>query len=359
MKNINFLIFVLFLSLCSPPSNEGVASLSGDITTTSIIEEEDYPIVLTQCLNEEKGYNLATPFDIQDLKTTISQLSNSKEEELQLGEDVNYCINKYNLWSSSETTNPDELAKMYDNNLELAMCLREKGLKVPDPSQQEPKLDLSELEESKDEITSLLEECGYDGKKVNNKYISLLFLLLLSACSNPEETQGVLSTKDLSTETTFMTIQEEIIEIEISVEDAELLLARCLRDRGYDVRYPQNEEGLRGVLTPIFIALDQQERQELFQNIQSCAEENNIPLGDDADFEDPDVVAERLDTELEFAQCLRGKGIDVEDPSSERPLRPILVGLVMSGQYPEAQIRSAAGECFDDLGLDPPQNGQG
>ena len=116
-------------------------------------------------MNEEKGYNIATPFDIQDLKITISQLSNSKEEELQLGDDVNYCINKYNLWSSSETTNPDELAKMYDNNLELAMCLREKGLKVPDPSQQEPKLDLSELEESKDEITSLLEECGYDGKK--------------------------------------------------------------------------------------------------------------------------------------------------------------------------------------------------
>ena len=165
MKKIFLIIFTLFLSLCSAPSNEGVASLSGDTTTTSIIEEEDYPIVLTQCLNEEKGYNLATPFDIQDLKTTISQLSNSKEEELQLGEDVNYCINKYNLWSSTETTNPDELAKMYDNNLELAMCLREKGLKVPDPSQQEPKLDLSELEESKDEITSLLEECGYDGKK--------------------------------------------------------------------------------------------------------------------------------------------------------------------------------------------------
>ena len=164
MKNINFLIFILFLSLCSPPSNEGVASLSGDTTTTSIIEEEDYPIVLSQCLNEEKGYNIATPFDIQDLKTTISQLSNSKEEELQLGDDVNYCINKYNLWSTSNTINPDELAKMYDDNLELAMCLREKGLKVPDPSQQEPKLDLSELEESKDEITPLLEDCGYGEK---------------------------------------------------------------------------------------------------------------------------------------------------------------------------------------------------
>ena len=98
--------------------------------------------------------------------------------------------------------------------------------------------------------------------------ILLLVFILISACSSSDESQGVLSTNDLSTDTTFTTVQEEIIEIEISVEDAELLLARCLRDRGYDVRDPQNEEGLRGVLTPIFVASDQQGRQELFQNIQ-------------------------------------------------------------------------------------------
>ena len=161
MKKTNLLLFILFLSLCSAPSNEGVASLSGDTTTTSIIEEEDYPIVLSQCLNEEKGYNIATPFDIQDLKTTISQLSNSKDEENQLREDVDYCISKYNLWSDSSSLNPEELAKIYDENLELAKCLREKGLNVPDPSQQEPKVDLSRLKESKDDIMPLLQECGW------------------------------------------------------------------------------------------------------------------------------------------------------------------------------------------------------
>ena len=161
MKKTNLLIFILFLSLCSAPSNEGVASLSGDTTTTSITEEEDYPIVLSQCLNEEKGYNIATPFDIQDLKTTISQLSNSKEEELQLGDDVNYCINKYNLWTDSSASNPEELAKLYDENLELAKCLRGKGIEVEDPSQQEPKLDLSGLKKSEDDITPLLQECGW------------------------------------------------------------------------------------------------------------------------------------------------------------------------------------------------------
>ena len=36
---------------------------------------------------------------------------------------------------------------LYDENLELAKCLREKGLNVPDPIQQEPKVDLSGLKE--------------------------------------------------------------------------------------------------------------------------------------------------------------------------------------------------------------------
>ena len=161
MKKVNLLIFILFLSLCSTTSNDGVASLSSDTTTTSVIAEEDYPIVLTQCLNEEMGYNIATPFDIEDLKTTISQLSNSKEEEKQLRENVDYCISKYNLWSDSSSLNPEELAKIYDENLELAKCLREKGLNVPDPSQQEPKVDLSGLKESKDDIMPLLQECGW------------------------------------------------------------------------------------------------------------------------------------------------------------------------------------------------------
>ena len=161
LKKVNLLIFILFLNLCSTTSNEGVASLSESTTTSLVTEEEDYPVVLTQCLNEEKGYNIATPFDIEDLKTTISQLSNNKDEELKLGEDVNYCISKYNLWSDLSSVNPEELAKLYDENLELAKCLREKGLNVPDPSQQEPKVDLSGLKESKDDIMPLLQECGW------------------------------------------------------------------------------------------------------------------------------------------------------------------------------------------------------
>tara|TARA_Y100000996_G_scaffold347225_1_gene285544 strand:- start:209 stop:793 length:585 start_codon:yes stop_codon:yes gene_type:complete len=194
---------------------------------------------------------------------------------------------------------------------------------------------------------------------MKNNCLIIFISIIISACSTPDSSQGVVSTQDLSTETTVTTIIEDVVEETLSPEDAQLLLARCLRDSGYDVKDPKNDEGLRSVLTPIFLAADEKGRTELFETIQVCAEENNIPLGDNADFENPEDVADRLDTELEFAQCLRGKGIEVEDPSSDRPLRPILVGLVQSGQYLEDQIREAAGECFDDLGLEPPQQGGG
>ncbi len=194
---------------------------------------------------------------------------------------------------------------------------------------------------------------------LKNRFGIFLVAVLISTCSSSENQQGVISTKDLSAQTTTTTIMEESAEETISSEDAQLLLARCLRDNGYDVQDPKNNEGLRSVLTPIFIAADEKGRRELFETIQICAQENNIPLSDNTDFENPEDVADRLDTELAFAQCLRGKGIEVEDPSAERPLRPILVGLVQSGQYLEDQVREAASECFDDLGLEPPQQGGG
>ena len=193
------------------------------------------------------------------------------------------------------------------------------------------------------------------------KYLTvfLFVFFLISACSASDDSQGVVSTKDLSSDTTVTTIVEETAQEVVSVEDAQLLLARCLRENGYDITDPKNSESLQSVLRPVFLAADQKGREELFETIQTCAEENDIPLGGTADFENPEEVADTLDTELEFAQCLREKGIEVEDPNAETPLRSILIGLVQSGQYLEDQIREAAGECFDDLGLEPPQQGGG
>ena len=195
-------------------------------------------------------------------------------------------------------------------------------------------------------------------KKYSNTPLLLLFIFLLS-CSSSDESEGVVSANDLSSDTTVTTIVEEAAEEVVSIEDAQLLLARCLRENGYDITDPKNGESLRSVIGPILLAADQKGREELQGTIQTCAEENNIPLGGSAEFENPEAVADSLDTQLEFAQCLRENGIEVEDPSAESPLRPLLMELVQSGQYLQIQIQEAADICFDDLGIDPPQRGGG
>ena len=186
---------------------------------------------------------------------------------------------------------------------------------------------------------------------------SVLLFLLFSACSSSDESEGVVSTNDLSSDTTVTTIAEEVVEEVVSIEDAQLLLARCLRENGYDITDPKNGESLRSVLQPVFLAVDQKGRDELFETIETCSEDNNIPLGGRADFENPEEVAEQLDSELEIAQCFREKGIEVEDPNAERSLRSIISGLVQSGQYLQEQIREVRAACFDDLGREPPQQG--
>jgi len=162
LKLAKYLILIILIGYCASDQNDGVVSLSEDKKVEETIAVEDHPIVLTECLNEEKNYNISTPFDIQDLKTTLDQMSNTKEERTQLLEDVDFCVNKYNLFSESNTTNPKELSKLFDENLELARCLREKGVDVADPTQEQPKLDLSALKDSKEEIVPLLQECGYE-----------------------------------------------------------------------------------------------------------------------------------------------------------------------------------------------------
>ena len=193
------------------------------------------------------------------------------------------------------------------------------------------------------------------------KYLTIFLFVffLISACSASDDSQGVVSTKDLSSDTTVTTIVEETAQEVVSAEDAQLLLARCLRENGYDIKDPKNDESLQSVIGPIWLAADQKGREELQETIQACAEENNIPLGGSAEFENPEAVADLLDTQLEFAQCLRENGIEIEDPSAESPLRPLIIELVQSGQYLQTQIQEVAGVCFDDLGIDPPQQGGG
>ena len=78
-------------------------------------------------------------------------------------------------------------------------------------------------------------------KKYLKTPLLLLFIFLL-ACSSSDESEGVVSTNDLSSDTTVTTIVEEAAEEVVSIEDAQLLLARCLRENGYDITDPKNDE---------------------------------------------------------------------------------------------------------------------
>ena len=167
MRKILFLL--LFLIACSANKDQGVATLS-DINTgvqeTEVITEEDYPLVLTECLNT-KGYDLQTPFDIEDLKSMLQQMNRNedgkekgREEGKEIMEDVENCIQENELWPDRESVNPEEQARKFDESLELAQCLRDKGLDVSDPTQDNPKLNLSEVGENRETIKEYLEECS-------------------------------------------------------------------------------------------------------------------------------------------------------------------------------------------------------
>ncbi len=167
MRKILFLL--VFLVACSANKDQGVATLS-DLNTeaqeTEVITEEDYPLVLTECL-KTKGYDLQTPFDIEDLKSMLQQMNRSeegkekgREEAKEIMEDVENCIQENELWPDRESVNPEEQARKFDESLELAQCLRDKGLDVSDPTQDNPKLNLSEAGENRETIKEYLEECS-------------------------------------------------------------------------------------------------------------------------------------------------------------------------------------------------------
>ena len=90
-------------------------------------------------------------------------------------------------------------------------------------------------------------------KKYLKTPLLLLFIFLL-ACSSSDESEGVVSTNNLSSDTTVTTVAEEVVEEVVSVEDAQLLLARCLRENGYDISDPKNNESLQSIIGPIWLA---------------------------------------------------------------------------------------------------------
>ena len=180
----------------------------------------------------------------------------------------------------------------------------------------------------------------------------LIVLVLLSSCSffDSQKEDGVVTLEGSETTTSTSRNSEEL-----SWVDAELLLAQCIRDNEYVLEDPQKPGDLRRILTPIFIEMNQEERGELSLVIEKCAEENDIPL-DARDGATPEQQAAILDAELEIAQCLREKGLDVPDPTNENTLRDILPPYVLTGVISANDLRALVRECITENGYEVPED---
>ena len=180
----------------------------------------------------------------------------------------------------------------------------------------------------------------------------LIVLVLFSSCSffDSQKEDGVITLEGSDTTTSTNRNSEEL-----SWVDAELLLAQCIRDNEYVLEDPQKPGDLRRILTPIFIEMNQEEREELSLVIEKCAEENDIPL-DARDGATPEQQAAILDAELEIAQCLREKGLDVPDPTNENTLRDILPPYVLTGVISANDLRALVRECITENGYEVPED---
>ena len=180
----------------------------------------------------------------------------------------------------------------------------------------------------------------------------LVVFLLISSCSffSNDEEQGVLSLEGMDSTTTTVVTPEER-----SWADSELLLAQCIRDNNYELEDPKKPGDLRRILTPIFVEMNQEEREEFYSLIEKCADEYDIPL-DARDQATPEQQAQLLDAELEIAQCIREKGLDVPDPTSENGLRDTLPRYVITGVISAKDLRAMVRECITESGYEVPED---
>ena len=157
--------FFILLIFCTNQEGNEVASL--ETTTTPLeseLSEEDYGTVLTECLRQE-GYNVQTPFDNEEMKQTINSFQEglSKEKRIDFQEQIRICIERNDLWVERKTSNPEVMAELYDNNVGLAQCPRDKGVDVAYPTQENPKINLQSSGMSREELKEKLEECSEEG----------------------------------------------------------------------------------------------------------------------------------------------------------------------------------------------------
>ena len=119
-------------------------------------------------------------------------------------------------------------------------------------------------------------------------------------------------------------------EEEVSMEEAMVDFAACMRDQGFDVPDPQGEDGVFSLP-----AVDPDD-EEYMDAMTEC--EELLPVDENAPSDE-----EMFESNLRMAECLRENGIDVEDPGRGE-------GLALPVEPGDDEHMAAVSSCSEETG---------
>jgi hypothetical protein len=141
--------------------------------------------------------------------------------------------------------------------------------------------------------------------------LTLASLLLVGACSGGAMQEPGIAT--LATQAPAAGAAEAAPTVRPSLspedrEDALLAFAACMRDNGVDMPDPQFGLDGKANMGTLFADLDEDDAA-----VQAATEACDAYLPSSL-ADDPVLQAERQDALLEFAQCMRDNGVEMDDP---------------------------------------------
>ncbi|RKS10536.1 hypothetical protein DFP74_6309 [Nocardiopsis sp. Huas11] len=117
---------------------------------------------------------------------------------------------------------------------------------------------------------------------------------------------------------------------EVSMEEAMIDFAACMRDQGFDMPDPDGEGGM--ISLP---AMDPDDEESLAA-MEEC--EELLPVDENAPSEE-----EMFEADLRMAECLREHGLDVEDPERGK-------GLALPIEPGDDEHMAAVSACTEGAG---------
>jgi hypothetical protein len=134
-------------------------------------------------------------------------------------------------------------------------------------------------------------------------------VLAVAACGGAADSSGGVASLDDPTDTSTATVEDEA-----DAEQALLDVAACMRDAGVDIEDPTVDAdgnlefgAIRGRVAESDLDVDREAIRAAFDECGELLESVTLGFrrGDDAAFQD---------TLLEYAQCMRDNGVDMDDP---------------------------------------------